>query len=143
MRATILTTVEGAEVVVPNGLLLADKLVNWTLRSNRRRIDVNVVTHYAADPRRTIDLLVHIAGNVEGIASAPPPVAILTELATGALEFTLRAWTTNQTDWVIARSLLNLKVRDGLAEAGIEVPLPQRDLHLRSVSKAVGEVRWT
>jgi potassium-dependent mechanosensitive channel len=135
IRATILTTAEGAEVVVPNGLLLADKLVNWTLRSNRRRIDVNVVTHYAADPRRTIDLLVRIAGNVEGIASTPPPVALLTEQATGALEFTLRVWTTNQTDWVIARSLLNLKVRDGLAEAGIEVPLPQRDLHLRSVSK--------
>jgi potassium efflux system protein len=66
-------------------------------------------------------------------------VAILAGLATGALEFNLRAWTTEQTDWTIARSLLNVKVHDGLAEAGIEVPFPQRDLHLRSVSKAAGE----
>jgi len=139
MRATVLTTAEGAEVVVPNGMLLADKLVNWTLRSNRRRIDVNVVTTYGADPQRTIELLVGIAAKVEGIAAAPPPVAILSGLATGALEFNVRAWTIEYTDWVVARSLLSVKIRDGLAEAGIEVPVPQRDLNLRSVSKAAGE----
>jgi len=49
------------------------------------------------------------------------------------------AWTTDKTDWVGARSLLNVRVRDGLAEAGIEVPLPQRDLHLRSISDAAVE----
>jgi potassium efflux system protein len=54
----------------------------------------------------------------------------------------LRAWTTEHTDWVIARSLLNVKVRDALAEPGIEVPLPQRDLHLRSVAKAAAQ-EWS
>jgi potassium-dependent mechanosensitive channel len=139
MRATILTTSDGADVVVPNGMLLADKLTNWTLRSNRRRININVVTTYSAKPQQILELLVGIAAKVEGIASAPPPVAILTGLATGALEFNLMAWTTDKTDWVGARSLLNVRVRDGLAEAGIEVPLPQRDLHLRSISDAAVE----
>jgi len=139
MRATILTTADGAEVVVPNGMLLADKLVNWTLRSNRRRIEVNVVTTYGADPQRSIEVLVDIASQVEGIASAPPPVAILTALANGALEFTVRAWTKEHADWTIVRSLLNVKIRDALAEAGIEVPLPQRDLHVRTLSKAAAQ----
>jgi potassium-dependent mechanosensitive channel len=139
MRATILTTSDGADVVVPNGMLLADKLINWTLRSNSRRININVVTTYSAKPQQILELLVGIAAKVEGIASAPPPVAILIGLATGALEFNLMAWTTDKTDWVGARSLLNVRVRDGLAEAGIEVPLPQRDLHLRSISNAAVE----
>jgi potassium-dependent mechanosensitive channel len=139
MRATILTTSDGADVVVPNGMLLADKLTNWTLRSNSRRININVVTTYSAKPQQILELLVRIAAKVEGIAAAPPPVAILTGLATGALEFNLMAWTTDKTDWVGARSLLNVRVRDGLAEAGIEVPLPQRDLHLRSISDAAVE----
>jgi potassium-dependent mechanosensitive channel len=139
MRATILTTPDGADVVVPNGMLLADKLTNWTLRSSSRRININVVTTYSANPQQTLELLVRIAARVEGIASAPPPVAILTGLATGALEFNLMAWTMDKTDWVGARSLLNVRIRDGLAEAGIEVPLPQRDLHLRSVSRAAAE----
>jgi potassium-dependent mechanosensitive channel len=60
------------------------------------------------------------------------------------LEFNLMAWTTDKTDWVGARSLLNVRVRDGLAAAGIEVPLPQRDLHLRSISNAaLEELRGT
>jgi len=139
MRATILTTSDGADVVVPNGMLLADKLTNWTLRSNSRRININVVTTYSAKPQQILELLVRIAAKVEGIAAAPPPVAILTGLATGVLEFNLMAWTTDKTDWVGARSLLNVRVRDGLAEAGIEVPLPQRDLHLRSISDAAVE----
>jgi potassium efflux system protein len=139
MRATILTTPDGADVVVPNGMLLADKLTNWTLRGNSRRVNINVVTSYRVNPQQTLELLVHIAAKVEGIASTPPPVAILTGLATGGLEFNLMAWTKDKTDWVGARSLLNVRVRDGLVEAGIEVPLPERDLHLRSISKVAVE----
>jgi potassium efflux system protein len=139
MRATILMTPDGADVVVPNGMLLADKLTNWTLRGNSRRITVSVITIYGADPQKTLELLVRLATRVEGISSAPPPVAILTGLTAGALEFSLMAWTKDKTDWVRTRSLLNVRIRDGLAEAGIEVPLPQRELHLRSISNAAVE----
>jgi small-conductance mechanosensitive channel len=139
MRATILTTADGADVVVPNGMLLAEKLTNWTLRGNSRRITVSVVTRYGVDPQKTLELLARLTTKVEGIASAPPPVAILTGLTAGALEFSLMAWTKDKTDWVRTRSLLNVRIRDGLAEAGIEVPLPQRELHLRSISNAAVE----
>ncbi len=138
MRATIVTTFEGAEVVVPNGMLLADKLVNWTLRGTRRRIDINVSTSYAVVPQRTIDLLVGIARKVQGIATSPAPVAILTGLAPGALEFNLRAWTTDRADWLLVRSDLAVEVQNGLAEAGIEVPMPQREMYLRSVPNQQG-----
>jgi small-conductance mechanosensitive channel len=137
MRATIVTTFEGAEVVVPNGMLLADKLVNWTLSGTRRRIDINVSTGYGVLPQRTIDLLVGIARRVQGIAASPAPVAILTGLAPGALEFNLRAWTTDSADWLLVRSDLAVQVQNGLAEAGIEVPMPQREMHLRSAPAAV------
>ncbi len=135
LRATIVTTFEGADVVVPNGMLLADKLVNWTLSGTRRRINLDISTGYGADPQRTIELLVGIARTVDGISFSPAPAAIMTGLVPGALEFNLRAWTTEGTDWVTVRSALAVKVRDGLAEAGIAVPMPQRDLHLRSVSR--------
>lgn len=59
----------------------------------------------------------------------------MTGLTAGAIDLSLRAWTTEFADWIQVRSELAMKVRDGLAEAGIEVPLPQRDLHLRSVSR--------
>ena len=56
MRATTLTTFEGADVVVPNGVLLNEKLINWTLSDMDRRIDVNVGVAYGNDPKRVLEL---------------------------------------------------------------------------------------
>ncbi len=139
MRATIVRTFDGADVVVPNGMLVADKLVNWTFSGTRRRVSIEVSTAYRVDPQRTIDLLVEIASKVDGVSFSPAPFAILTLLSPGALEFSLRAWTTERSDWVEVRSRLAIKVREGLAAAGIEVPMPQRDLHVRMVSKDAAE----
>ena len=75
LRATIVTTFDGADVVVPNGMLLADKVVNWTLNGTRRRFDLNISTHYSADPKRTIDLLVEIARSCSGVAASPAPAS--------------------------------------------------------------------
>jgi small-conductance mechanosensitive channel len=58
----------------------------------------------------------------------------MTGMSAGTLDFSVRAWTTDRADWVRVRSELAMRIRDALADAGIEVPLPQRDLHLRSVS---------
>jgi small-conductance mechanosensitive channel len=134
LRATTVTTFDGADVVVPNGMLIADKLVNWTLTGTRRRVNVDLSTAYSADPRRTVELLDRIARSVDGVSFSPPPNVIVTGLTAGALDFSVRVWTTDRADWLMVRSELAMKIRDGLAEAGIEVPLPQRDLHLRSVS---------
>ncbi len=133
LRATIVTTFEGADVVVPNGMLLADKVVNWTLNGTRRRFDLNISTHYNEDPQRTMDLLVEIARSCSGVAATPAPACIMTGLAPGELQFNIRAWTKDFGDWVQVRTELAMKIRNGLAEAGIEVPKPQREVVLRTL----------
>jgi small-conductance mechanosensitive channel len=133
LRATIVTTFEGADVVVPNGMLLADKMVNWTLNGTRRRFDLNISTAYSADPQRTMDLLVQIARSCSGVAATPAPACIMTGLAPGELQFNIRAWTHDFGDWVQARTELAMKIRNGLAEAGIEVPKPQREVVVRTL----------
>jgi len=133
LRATIVTTFEGADVVVPNGMLLADKLINWTLNGTRRRFDLNISTRYSEDPQRTMDLLVEIASSCTGVAATPAPACIMTGLAPGELQFNVRAWTKDFGDWVQVRTELAMKIRNGLAEAGIEVPRPQRELIVRNV----------
>jgi len=140
LRATTVTTFDGADVVVPNGMLLADKLVNWTLSGTSRRITLEFNIVYTADPRRVIELLVRIARAVDGVSAVPAPAAIVTGLANGVLEFSLRAWTIDHADWVQVRSELAMRTRDALADAGIEVPLPQRDLLVRMVPSDVARM---
>ena len=139
LRATIVTTFDGADVVVPNGMLLADKLINWTLNGTRRRVELAINTPYSADPQRTMDLLVEIARSVSGVAATPAPSAIMIGLAPGELQFSIRAWTKDFSDWVQVRTELAMKVRAGLAEAGIEVPRPQRELVVRGLTPQAGQ----
>ena len=144
LRATIVTTFDGADVVVPNGMLLADKLVNWTLNGTRRRVTMNVNTGFDAAPQRTIDVLLEIARAVNGVASSPAPAVIMTGMAPGELLFNVRVWTTDFSDWIAVRTELAMKIRDGLAAAGIEVPKPQRELVIRGpaplpLGQAIGD----
>ena len=132
LRATTVTTFDGAEVVVPNGMLIADKLINWTLTGTRRRISIELSTVYGADPQRTVKLLEEIARSVDGVSMTPAPNVIVTGLTAGTLDFSVRVWTRELADWVQVRSNLAMRIRDGLAEAGIEVPLPQRELLVRN-----------
>ena len=139
MRVTRVGTFDGADVVVPNGMLLADKLVNWTLSGSHRRIELEIGTGPDDPPRRTLELLVAIASRQEGVAAVPSPVALMTGLAGGTLQFVLRAWTIEGFEWPVVRSNLAVRLREGLAEAGIALPRPQSDLHLSGLSDQAAE----
>ncbi|MCM2313158.1 MAG: mechanosensitive ion channel [Steroidobacteraceae bacterium] len=136
MRATTLSTFEGADVIVPNGMLLAEKLVNWTLSDMDRRIDVNVGVAYGTDPRRVLGLLKDVTVGTEGIATEPAPTVLFVGFGASSLDFAIRAWTNNFGDWVATRSNLTVRVYDALLAEGIEIPFPQQSLHVRSVAPA-------
>jgi len=133
MRATTLTTFEGADVVVPNGTLLSEKLINWTLSDMNRRIDVNIGVAYGSNPRQVMEVLMDVARGTPGIAPQPEPAAVFTGFGASSLDFGIRAWTNDFGDWVAIRSEMSLRVYDALAAASIEIPFPQQDVHVRSI----------
>jgi small-conductance mechanosensitive channel len=138
MRATTLSTFEGADVVVPNGVLLNEKLINWTLSDMDRRVDVNVGVAYGSEPRRVMDLLMQVSKSTPGIAATPEPAIVFTGFGPSSLDFSIRAWTNTFGEWVSIRSELAIRVHDALRDAGIAIPFPQQDVHLRSVAPEAG-----
>ena len=138
MRATTLSTFEGADVVVPNGMLLSEKLINWTLSDMDRRIDVNVGVAYGTDPRKVLQLLMEVTTGTPGIATDPAPTVLFVGFGASSLDFGIRAWTNNFGDWVKIRSELTVRVNEALKDHGIEIPFPQQDLHVRSVAPEAG-----
>jgi len=139
MRATTLTTFEGADVVVPNGTLLSEKLINWTLSNMNRRLDVAVGVAYGTDPKKVLDLLMEVTKSTSGVAAEPEPTILFAGFGASSLDFSIRAWTNDFADWVRIRSNLTVRVHDAIVEAGIEIPFPQQDLHVRSISPEAGE----
>jgi small-conductance mechanosensitive channel len=139
IRASVVKTWEGAEVIVPNGNLISMEVVNWTLTDQIRRVDVLVGVKYGTDPERVLELLMGVAEKHENVLSDPAPAALFLGFGDSSLDFSLRAWTAFE-HYRTVRSGLNVEVNRTLAEAGIEIPFPQRDLHVRSVGSDVKEI---
>lgn len=136
MRATRIKTFDGADVIVPNGTLLSEKLTNWTMLDRSRRIEVSIGLAYGSDPREVITLLANVARQTAGIEADPAPVVLFMGFGASTLDFSLRAWTTDFDRWIDIRSDMLTGMYSALKQAGIEIPFPQRDLHLRSISDA-------
>ena len=135
MRATTLTTPEGADVVVPNGTLLSEKLVNWTLRDTNRRIDVDVGVAYGSDPKQVLELLKKVALETPGISPCPVPEVFLLAFGPNSIAFGIRAWTSDFATSAAIRTAMAVRVHDALKEAGIDIPLPQQDVRIVSVPR--------
>ena len=135
LRATTIRTFDGADVVVPNGALVAGNLTNWTLRDQSRRIEIKLGVAYVSKPEQVAQLLRDTAARTPGIVERPAPVAFFMEFGQSSLDFSLRAWTHDPENWRAIRSDLAMRLHRALGEAGIEIPFPQQDVHLRSVAQ--------
>jgi small-conductance mechanosensitive channel len=132
MRSSTLRTYEGADVVVPNASLISERLTNWTLSNTRRRFDIRVGVAYGTDPQKMLELLLSAARGHREVLAFPAPVALFMGFGDSSLDFELRAWTDAFDQWTLVRSQLALEVHRMLRDAGIEVPFPQRVLHVKS-----------
>ncbi|WP_282269858.1 mechanosensitive ion channel domain-containing protein [Stenotrophomonas sp. PS02298] len=136
MRSTRIKTFDGADVVVPNGPLLSEPLVNWTLLDRNRRMEVNVGVAYGSDPQQVLGLLSRCAGQTPGVATEPAVVALFVGFGASSLDFSVRAWTRDYDHWLNIRSELITRIHAALQESGIDIPYPQQDVHVRSLPKA-------
>ena len=130
MRASIVKTWQGAEVVVPNADLISGKLVNWTLTDMRRRIEIPIGVAYGTDPETVMRVLLDVAGRHPDVLDDPAPGVPFMNFGSSSLDFELRCWTVE--DFVRVGTELRVEITRTLAAHGIEIPFPQRDVHLRS-----------
>lgn len=135
MRASVIRGWNGTEVVVPNADLVSSAVTNWTLSDRLCRLEVPVGVAYGSDPDRVIALLLDAVRSNEQFLAEPPPQALFKGFGDSSLDFTVRAWIDQGYERALAlTSELALAIHRTLRNGGIEIPFPQRDLHLVSVS---------
>jgi small conductance mechanosensitive channel len=125
---TKLRTTDNRVVVVPNSLITTTPIINFTANP-QRRIDLAVGVGYEDDLKTARAVLLEVAAANPLVLAAPPPEALVTTLGESSVNLELRAWV-NTPDYGNARSELTAAVRDGLVERGLNIPYPQRDLHV-------------
>jgi small-conductance mechanosensitive channel len=119
IRATVMRTLAGSDIILPNGRLIAERVINWTLTERSRGFEMPVNVDSAVPPERVMPVLEAAAKAHPQVSSHPPAVAQLTAFSPAALTFTLRVWTTNVEDWQQVRSEVALAVYAALRKEGI------------------------
>jgi potassium-dependent mechanosensitive channel len=119
IRACVIRTTDGSEVIVPNGTIISNKVTNWTLSDRYRAIEVTVTVARGAAPQQVIEVLKRVAANHPGITKEPLPQAYVVNFASAAVSFNLRAWTDRYEDWVQVRGELAVAVDEALTRENI------------------------
>ena len=120
-------------MITPNGNLISKELINWTRTDMRRRSEVKVGVAYGTDPQKVLDLLLETAKSSDDILQTPEPVSLFNGFGDSSLDFRLLFWLGDADLRLKLQSEMTVKVNAAIVAAGITIPFPQRDLHVKSV----------
>jgi small-conductance mechanosensitive channel len=137
LRSTTVQTLDQTDVILPNADLISNPVTNWTLSSRRVRLSIPVGVAYGSDVPLVMERLMTCATAHEKVANTPAPQVLFLGFGESSLDFTLHVWVVDVDDILKVKSDLHREIDRIFREAQIEIPFPQRDLHLRSVDETV------
>ena len=133
-RYTVIRALDGTETILPNEMLVSTPVVNHSLSSREVRVVIKVSVAYSANLDRTLEILGECARAQPRVLSTPEPGAFVTSLGADGVELEVGYWIRDPEEGTLAvRSEIARAVLRGFAEAGIEIPFPQRVLHTRAL----------
>jgi small-conductance mechanosensitive channel len=133
LRATHVLTRDGVTIIVPNSDLVTSRVINHSVPTTSFRIWVHVGVAYGSDAALVERTLMDIARAEAGVLTTPPPEVRLQAFGPSSLEFVLLAWIDHPSHDRLIASRLRFAIDAGFRRAGLVIPVPQHDLHLRSV----------
>ncbi|HKK07199.1 MAG TPA: mechanosensitive ion channel domain-containing protein [Gammaproteobacteria bacterium] len=137
IRSTQIQTFDRADVIVPNSELISSQVTNWMLYDARGRARVAVGVAYGSDTAKVNEILLDIANKHPSVitdGSAPKPMVLFREFGDSSLNFELRCHIQNIDERLSFISEVNFAIDAAFREHGVEIPFPQRDLHVRDVN---------
>ena len=121
IRASVISTRDGSDVIVPNGNLISNQFTNWTYSDRARYVEIPVSIASGPDPNHVLALLKTAAAGHNATKNQAAPEAYITALTASGISFVVRAWISHYEDWVQARSELSLALVDALAREEIKL----------------------
>lgn len=134
IRATTIVNFDRQEVILPNRSLITSEVTNWTKSDKINRLVIRIGAAYGSDVNKVSGLLGEIARNSPQVLEEPSPTVIFMQHGESSLDFDLRVFTPSPDARMETLDHINKEISRRFAEEGIEIPFPQRDLHIRSGS---------
>ena len=137
-RYASVITRDGKEHLIPNEDLITSKVVNWSFSDKNVRVRVPIGISYDSDPREAIELCLEAARAAPRVLNDPEPRCLVIAFGEHSVKLQLRFWIEDPSNGVgNVRSEVLLAVWDQFQKAGIEIPYPQQDIHVRGLPEAL------
>lgn len=137
-RYVSIVTRDGTEHLIPNDELINSKVENWSYTDPNVRLKIPIGIHYQSDVKTAIKLCLEAAGEIPRILKQPAPACLLKGFGDNAVDLELRIWIRDPMNGCSnVKSEVLLVVWEKLHQQGVELPYPQRDLHLRGIDHEV------
>ena len=131
-RSTTINTMDNISIIVPNSQFISESLTNWSYKDPRTRLHVHVGVSYGSDVELVRETLLEVGSTQPDVLKDPEPRVLFREFGESSLNFDLLVWTDKPLNQFIIRSDLNFAIVEAFRRKGVEIPFPQRDLHVRS-----------
>lgn len=132
VRATTIQTNDNISMIIPNSEFISQKVINWSHNDRNIRYRIPIGVSYKEDPEQVKSLLIGVANRHKHVLKDPAPVVLFDEFADSSINFTLAIWTSTYTDRpLLLKSEILFEVFKVFREKGIEIPFPQRDIHIK------------
>jgi len=130
IRSTTITTLNNISIIVPNSAFISSNVVNWSHGDPKIRMDIPVGVSYQSDPDKVVQVLKDVAAANKHVLKRPEPDVLLTLFGDSAWNMELHVWIANPRRHHRIRSDINFAIVHAFREHNIEIPFPQRDVHL-------------
>jgi small-conductance mechanosensitive channel len=131
-RSTEIKTLDQVSIIVPNSRFLEQEVINWSHRNPVSRIRLPVGVAYSSDPEVVREVLIEASYQHPHVISKPPPLVFFKGFGESSLDFELLVWIADPPQQLVIKSDLYFAIEAALRRHSIEIPFPQRDLHIRS-----------
>jgi small-conductance mechanosensitive channel len=131
IRSTTIRSLNNIAIIVPNSEFVSSTVINWTYGDQRVRLEIDVGVSYHSDLEKVFRCLREVAEEHGEVLRDPKPEVLHTGFGDSSWNMRLRAWISNPKTHPQVRSALNCAIVRKFRENGIEIPFPQRDLHVR------------
>jgi small-conductance mechanosensitive channel len=136
-RYIVVINRDGVETLIPNENLVTTDVINWSYSDRKVRVRIPVQISYDDDPEQAMAIMGEAAAANPRVLAEPEPAVRLMEFADSGIALELRVWLSDPEEGIgNVRSDINLAIWRGFRAAGITIPYPQRDVHLRQVPES-------
>ena len=140
-RATVVVDFDNKEVIIPNKAFITERVINWTLSDQTTRLLIKIGVAYGSDIALVQRLILDVVRGNRDVLQDPSPSVYLVAFGDSTLDFEIRAFVDSLDKRLRVQHEINIEVGRLLRENDIEIPFPQRDLHIRSAPGLVGALR--